>query len=145
MAFAVVSCADEEIIVDHFLQAGLGDDHGNEALFAHGAVLDADVDTGLVFLVGDLDMLGGLACFAAGVLAQVESTCGLAGEIGDLFQQFAVNGMFGHALRPPLVNTGQAPRVSVRILGRMSSAEPLWVMVPPPMTMTSSAREMMRS
>ena len=39
----------------------------------------------------------------------------------------------------------QPPRVSAKIWGRISEAVPRWRIVPSPTTMTSSAREMMRS
>ena len=79
--------ADIKVVIDHLRYAGFADDDGNMAGFAPGAVLDADVDALLaVGLWGDLDMLRGLACLAAAVLADVERADGLARKVGDLFQ-----------------------------------------------------------
>ena len=137
--------ADEEVVVDHFVEAGLGDDDGDMAGFAHRAVLDADVDAGLVCLIGDLDILSAFTAVAAAVLADVEGAHGLAQHIRDLFQQFAIDLVVHHKGFASFVRTGQPPRVSARIWGRMSAAAPRWRSWPSPTTMTSSAKEMMRS
>ena len=50
------------------------------------------IDAALAVRLGDdLDVLGGLAGLAAAVLADVERAHGLAGEVGDLFQQAGVD------------------------------------------------------
>ena len=110
-----------------------------------GARLDADVNALLaVGLGGDLNVLRGLPRLAAAVLADVESSHGLAGEIGDLFQQLGVN-FCDHSLTSFLSSTGQLPSVSARIRGNISSVVPRWAMAPPDTTIISSASWMMRS
>ena len=116
---------DKEIVVDHLLHAGPGDNDGDMTGFTHGAVFDADVDTGFVLLAGDLNMLCGLAAVTAAVLADVKGPHGLAGQVRDFFQQYAVHFLFHHCPRTSFVSTGQPPNVSARIWGKISAAGPL--------------------
>ena len=137
---------DVEVIVDQFLNTGLGDDDGNVALFALGPILDADVNAGFaVGLAGDLDVLRGLPAVAAGVLANVEGAYRLADQVRDFFQQLPIYLRFHHKACTSLFSTGQPPSVSVRIRGRISFGVPRWRRVPSPTTMTSSAKEIIRS
>ena len=137
---------DVEVVIHRLLNAGLGDDDGDVALLAHGAVQDADIDA--AFAVGpvvDLDMLRGLPAVAAAVLADVESPHGLAQHVRDLLQKLTVHLCIHHLKTPSFVRTGHPDRVSDRIWGRMSLGEPRWRSCPSPTTITSSAREMIRS
>ncbi len=136
---------DKEIVIYHFLHAGLGDDDGDMAGLAHRAGLHPDVNARLVGLAGDLNVLRALPPVAAGVLADVEGSHGFSNQIRDLFKQLAVHFRIHHSAAPPFVRTGQEPSVSAKISGRISSTEPRWRMLPSPITTTSSAREMMRS
>ena len=137
---------DIKVVVYQLLNAGLGDDDGDVAGLAHRAVLYPDVNAGLAIrLAGDLNMLRGLPPVAAGVLSDVECPYGLAHQICDFFQQLPVYLCVHHQARTSLLSTGQLPSVSDRICGRISSAEPRRRIVPSPTTMTSSAREMIRS
>ena len=137
---------DVEVVVNQFLNTGLGDDDGNVALLALGSVFDTDVNTGFaVGLAGDLDVLRGLPAVAAGVLANVEGAYRLADQVRDFFQQLPIYLRFHHKACTSLFSTGQPPSVSVRIRGRISSGVPRWRRVPSPTTMTSSAKEIIRS
>ena len=138
--------ADIKVIVHQLLDTGLGDDNGDVAGLAHRAVLYPDVDAGLaVRFAGDLNMLRGLPPVAAGVLSDVERPYGFAHQICDFFQQLPVYLCVHHQACTSLFSTGQLPSVSDRICGRISSAEPRRRIAPSPTTMTSSAREMIRS
>mgnify|MGYP000118594971 CR=1 FL=1 len=137
---------DVEVIINQLLNTGLGDDDGNVALFALGPILDADVNAGFaVGLAGDLDVLRGLPAVAAGVLANVEGAYRLADQVRDFFQQLPIYLRFHHKACTSLFSTGQPPSVSVRIRGRISFGVPRWRRVPSPTTMTSSAKEIIRS
>ena len=92
----------------------------------------------------DGDMLCGLTGLAAHVLADVEGPHGLAGEVCDLFQQAGVD-LGDHSCTSLCSSTGQPPRVSAKIRGKISSVLPRWAICPPEMTTISSARRMMRS
>ena len=134
-----------EVVVYHVAHARLADDHGDVTGLALGARLEADVNAGLAVGPGiDGDVLRGLPGLAAHVLADVERARGPAGKVGDLFQQLGVD--FGnHERASSLFSTGQPPRVSARISGRISSVVPRWAMRPPAMTAISSASWMIRS
>ena len=134
-----------EIVIHQLGKARLADDDGDVALLTLGAGLDADVDALLaVGLGGDLNVLGGLAGLAAAVLTDIEGAYGLAGKVCDLLQQLGVN-VGNHSLASFFSSTGQLPRVSARIRGKISSVVPRWAMAPPETTMISSASWMMRS
>ncbi len=137
---------DVEVIIDQFLNTGLGDNDRNVALFTLGSVLDTDIDAGFaVRLAGDLDVFRGLPPVAAGVLSDVERPYGFAHQICDFFQQLPVYLCVHHQACTSLFSTGQPPSVSVRIRGRISFGVPRWRRVPSPTTMTSSAKEIIRS
>ena len=122
----VAVVAHVEVVVDQLADAGVADDNGDIALFALGAALDADVDALLAIGAAvDGDVLRGLAGFTAGVLADIECAHGLAGEIGDLFQQGGVD-VCDHCAPSFLSSTGQAPSVSARMRGNISSVVPRW-------------------
>ena len=134
-----------EIVEHQLADAGLADDDGDIAFLAFCAGLELHVDTGLAVLAGRyFDMLGGLACLAPGVLADIESAHRLAGQVGDLFQQLRVD-LGNHRDASFLSITGQPPSVSARIRGNTSSVLPRWAIWPPAMTTISSARRMIRS
>ena len=137
---------DVEVIINQLLNTGLGDDDGNVALFTLGPILDADVNAGFaVGLAGDLDVLRGLPAIAAGVLANIEGAYRLADQVRDFFQQLPIYLRFHHKACTSLFSTGQPPSVSVRIRGRISFGVPRWRRAPSPTTMTSSAKEIIRS
>ena len=137
---------DEEIVVYGFFHTGLRDDNRNVAGFIHRTVGNADIDARFAVIpVQNLNVLRGLAAIAAAVLADVEGTDRFAQHVRDFLKQLAVNFIFHHCAFASFVKTGQPPRVSARIWGRISWAEPRCRMAPSPTTITSSAREMMRS
>ena len=134
-----------KIVIHQLGKPSLADDDGDVALLALGAGLDTDVNALLAIGLGsDLDVLGGLAGLTAAVFADIKGAYGLAGEIGDLFQQLGVN-VGNHSLTSFFSSTGQPPRVSARIRGKTSSVVPRWAMVPPETTIISSASWMIRS
>ena len=137
---------DVEVVIDQLLNAGFGDDNGDVAGLTHGSRLDADVNaTFAVGLAGDFNVLRGLPPVTAGILPDVEGAHGLSDEVCDFFQQLPIHLGFHHRACTSLLSTGQVPSVSERIWGRMSAAAPRWRIWPSPTTMTSSAREMIRS
>ena len=134
-----------EVVIHHVAHARLADDDGDVAGLSLGTLFEVDVDTGLAVGTGvDGDMLCGLTGLAAHVLADVEGPHGLAGEVCDLFQQAGVD-LGDHSCTSLCSSTGQPPRVSAKIRGKISSVLPRWAICPPEMTTISSARRMMRS
>ena len=115
-----------EVVVYHVAHARLADDDGDVTGLALGARLEADVNAGLAVGPGiDGDVLRGLPGLAAHVLADVEGPHGLAGEVCDLFQQAGVD-LGDHSCTSLCSSTGQPPRVSAKIRGKISSVLPRW-------------------
>ena len=141
----VAVVAHVEVVIDQLTEAAVADDDGDVAFLTLGAGLDADVNAGLSVAAGiDSNVLGGLTGLAAGVLADIEGAHGLAGQIGDLFQQSGVD-IGDHCAPSFLSSTGQLPSVSARIRGKISSVVPRCAIWPPAMTTISSASLIMRS
>ena len=141
----VAVVAHIEVVIDQLAEAAVADDDGDVAFLTLGAGLDADVNAGLSVAAGiDSNVLGGLTGLAAGVLADIEGAHGLAGQIGDLFQQSGVD-IGDHCAPSFLSSTGQLPSVSARIRGKISSVVPRCAIWPPAMTTISSASLIMRS
>ena len=76
--------ADEEVVVDQVVQAGLRQQDRDMDGLVLGAGLDVDVDAGLVLFGDDVDVCGGLAGVQLAVLADVIGPLGGALQVSDL-------------------------------------------------------------
>ena len=62
---------DEEVVVDQILNAALGDDHRDKGLFIHRSIGNMDINAGLIRLLRDLNMVGGLPLLPLAVQPEV--------------------------------------------------------------------------
>ena len=136
---------DVKVIVDHVLEAGLGNDDRDVHALVFRAGGNVDVNAGLVFLRDDVDVRGRIAPGELAVGADVIGTLGDAVEVGDLFEQFFLNRIHGDSLPQTLSARRLHTLDACMSTGMISSLLPIARISPSTSTTILSAVSRMRS
>ena len=136
---------DVKVIVDHVLEAGLGNDDRDVHALVFRAGGNVDVNAGLVFLRDDVDVRGRIAPGELAVGADVIGTLGDAVDVGDLFEQFFLNRIHDDSLPQTLSARRLHTLDACMSTGMISSLLPIARISPSTSTTILSAVSRMRS